>query len=100
MICLTVAKHCENYSSLLKRKEQECELPIIFGFSIFTGDGKMTFLLYVALHQNKTTVKTVYKEYSREHENVPFMSSYMQYSLMRKMRLPFKDSGLLYGGAL
>jgi hypothetical protein len=55
------------------------------------------------------TVKQVYKGHSREPENVPFMSrcplytgqNYMHlYSLMRKMRLFFIDSDLLYGGAL
>jgi hypothetical protein len=49
----------------------------------------------------------VYKVHSKEPENVAFMSNYplytglnyMHYS-MRKMRLPFIDSDLLYSGAL
>jgi hypothetical protein len=45
-------------------------------------------------------VKTVYNWHSREPANVPFIYRLNLYVLINrgKMRLPFVDSNLLYGG--
>jgi hypothetical protein len=66
------------------------------------------FDIYFCIHLNLNTVKHVYKEHTREHGNMSLMScyplytgyNYMHCSLIRKIKLHFTDSNLLYIGVI